>query len=211
MKINALFMPGIKLRRYRDFSAECIKKYLITINLALAVVSGVIVYMFNKEAINAEYSELFSEYCLNFLSADKTDIFISSLKNILPYILLMLLFSTSAVGDILVYMLTFIRFSAMSTYTAFLYTQYGIAGIKYCFTVFLPGKVIFIIGSLILIDLCIKIVFAYRHKNKLTESELKKAGTVLLIDISVFFLSLCVDYLTLSMFLPRSEILSLLG
>ena len=211
MKINTLIIPGIKFRKIKLFSPGNYKKHLYTIFLSLAVVSGVVIYSVNKNDFNSTFSGMFSEFCIDFTCSGKADIFFGLLKNMLPYIIIILLLSTSAVGDLLIYLLTFIKISGMSTYTAFLYTQYGIAGIKYIFTVFLPGKCIFIIAALILTDLCTKISRDYRVKNKLSESELKKAGLILLTVCFIVFISLFIDLVTISIFLPKSGILSFFG
>ena len=204
-------MPGVKFRKIKLFSPKNYKKYLTTLFLSFAVVTGVVVYSVNKNELNSTFSGMLADFCNDFTCSGKIDIFFFLLKNMLPYIVTVLLLSTSAIGDILIYLLTFIKISGMSTYTAFLYTQYGIAGIKYTFSVFLPGKCIFIIAALILTDLCTKISRDYRQKNKLSEPEFKKVGLILLMVFSIVFISLLFDLAALNIFLPKSGILSFLG
>lgn len=213
LKINAVFIPKLKLKNYKISVPYNCRKYTITVFLAVAVVFGVIIFSINKNNGNVigDFSQSFADFLVALQNKSKPQLFVLFFKNIILYVFLVLLFAFSAIGNILIAILSFINFAGIGAYIAFIYTNYGIAGIRYVFAVYIPGKIIFVTALLILIDICTRISADYRAKNRLSYSEIR--GTV--ISLAVVFLmiiiSLSVDLLAVDLFLSLTGIISFLG
>ncbi len=202
MKIKAVFMSRPKSKSRRAFSKEKTNNYTLIFFLSAAVILGVIIFAVNKSSIVNEFSEPYVYFLDSLATKSKPDIFLGLIKNTLSYVLLVLLFSTSAIGDILIYLLSFIKLAGMSAFTAFLYSRFGIAGIKYCFAVYIPGKCLFTVATLILIDLCIKISKDYRQKNRMSKQETQQAGKKMILVVLFLIASVCVEFFCLCVFTP---------
>ena len=75
---------------------------------------------------------------------------------------------------------------------------------------FLPGKCIFIIANLLLIDLCVRISRDYRQKNRISAQEIKITTIRMILIVFAVILSLCIDLFTVSALLPLTGITSFL-
>ena len=205
------FIPKSKLKNYnKSLLSENYIELVYTVFLSFAVIFGIILFMYNKdndETINI-LSEEFAYYLHSTINTGKLFSFAQLIKNTLPIIFLMLISSTSVIGCVFLYLITFVKLAGFGMYTAFLYTQYGISGIKYFFAVFLPGKLIFIIALLILFELCIKISVDIRNKIRLPATEMKRLIIRLTFIIVLIFISLCIDLITMHALLPLTGIMS---
>jgi len=209
LKINAVFIPRIKTKKEKSFPGEYHKKYLAVAYLATAIIIGVIIYSLNEDNVNV-MSEAFGKYFSVYLNKSKPEIYIGLLAKVLPYIFFMLIFSTSTVGNILIYVFCFIKLAGLGASTAFIYSQYGIAGIKYCFFIFLPSKFLLILAILLLGKQCLKISKDVREKVRVNEVELKNRIIRVFISCLIFLLSAGIELLLTTTFLPHTGISSLL-
>lgn len=209
LKINAVIIPKDKFNFCKMFSPESNKGYLLTAYLSFAVVSGIIVYSVLKNQITAEYAEIFEKFIVGTTSKNEINLFLSLLRNTLPYILIVCLLSVSVLGDILIYLVSFIKFAGYGAFTTFLYTQYGISGIKYLFYIFIPGRIIFIIALLFLIDVSVKISRQIRAKNRLPSHENRSLVIRLGFMLVLVLLSLIIDLFTIKSLLTSTGINSL--
>lgn len=208
LKINAVIIPKDKFNFRKIISFESYKGYLLTAYLSVAVVGGIIIFSLSKNHIVPELSKEFVKFLEYASLKNEFEVFLSILKNTLPYILIAFFLSLSAVGDILIYTLAFVKFAGFGAFTSFLYAQYGISGIKYLFYIFLPGKIIFIIAALVLIDNCVKISRQNREKNRLPSHENRSLVIGLGIALILILLSVLIDLFTLKSLLASTKITS---
>ena len=72
----------------------------------------------------------------------------------LPYVILMILFGTSAYGTAVIAIISFIKVIGLGILSSFLYSSYALKGIEYSFLVFFPGKFTFILSVLFMMNTC---------------------------------------------------------
>ena len=206
LKINAVIIPKDKINFSKIFLPENNKGYLLTAYLSFAVVSGIIVFSVFKNQMTAEYAEVFAKFIVGTMSKNEFNLFLSLLRNTLPYILIVCFLSVSAFGDILIYLASFIKFAGYGAFAVFLYTQYGISGIKYLFYIFMPGRIIFIIALLFLINVSVKISRQIREKNRLPSHENRSPVIRLGFIFILVLLSLIIDLFTIKTLLTSTGI-----
>ena len=200
LKINAVIIPKEKFNFSKILLPENYRGFLLTAYLTLAVISGIVVFSFSENQIISEYAEVFREFIEGASSKSEFQILLSLLRNSLPYILIVSFLSISALGDIIICIVSFIKFAGYGAFATFLYTQYGISGIKYIFYIFMPGKLVFIIALLLLIDVCIKSSGLIREKNRLPSHENSNLVIKLGITFILILLSLLIDTFTVKSF-----------
>ncbi len=210
MKIKAVIIPKHTFKSLKPLVAERRCRHLFIFYLSLAVFTGIIIYSYKEDEISIKFTEYFSDYIRVISADDKAETVYTIIIQSLPGIIAFVFLSTSAIGGVLIYAFSFIKIAGVSTFVAFLYSQYGSAGIKYCFLVFLPGYFIYITSFLILISTCAGISKEFREKVRIPESEIKNKIIRFLFVFILYLLSVGVYLTTVNLFLPKIGISSFL-
>ncbi len=200
MKINAVIIPK-RTFKPKEKSLPFNKNLLIiTAILSVAALSGVLLYIIAKSQIDVHLSESFNFYTQSFIKKSKPEMFSGLLLEGLPYFFLMLLFSTSVIGDVFIYTLSFIKVLGLSTCITYIYSVYELKGIEYCLLVLLPGKFFLILGILLLINCCSSIIKTVTKRSKEFNFEPKNIAVKTVAVLIILLISSTVELLTTSMF-----------
>lgn len=208
LKINAVIISRSRYNFSEMIFYKNIKVHLYAAFLSAAIVSGIIFFSINKTEVILEYTNIFESFLNETMINDEFHVFIILLKNALFFLFILLFLSFCAFGDILIYIISFIKFAGIGAFVSFLYTQYGISGIKYLFYVFLPGKIIFIIAILNFIHTCIENSHDIKEKNRLPSPENRSLVIRLIFTVVLILFSLLIDTVTMSTFSALTGITS---
>ncbi len=197
MKINAVISS--ELRRKKK-SLDNYQKYPIKAFLLLiaAVISGVAVYIIFNDSLRESINSVFINHNEYLKKNNGKDILISLILSSAIYIVILLVFSTNVLGMPYIYTLSFLKIQAIAVIISHLYLNYGINGIEYSIIVFLPGKALLIVTTLILIDFSDNVIGRIRERdNSINSFDIKKISVLLIIVLLLAALSVMLDYLSL--------------
>ena len=122
--------------------------------LALALVSGTVLYVVSRDYLTGEIWECFTGFFLDFSSKTKLEVFSGMLLSHLPYLVLTIVFGTCSMGYILVITAAFVKIMGIGMIATYLYSSFGLQGIEYALLIFFPGKFLMIFSMLYLMDIC---------------------------------------------------------
>lgn len=108
-----------------------------------------------------------------------------TLKGI-PFIILLLFLSSSVCGKILTFALVTLKFSGIGMLVAYFCSFSGLKGFEYTFLVFMPGKLFYIISTLILTECC------YDFSNEISNRIHGKSSK--LIDIKSYSIKIVICF-----------------
>lgn len=152
MRISAVFSSDI-INKERFIKDKILLFSFVVI--AAGIISGIILFVFANNLFGNEISDMFSDYFTDLSDKTKIEIFTGMLVSSLPYVILMILFGTSAYGTAVIAIISFIKVIGLGILSSFLYSSYALKGIEYSFLVFFPGKFILILSVLFMMNTCI--------------------------------------------------------
>lgn len=150
---------------------------------ALALTTGTLLYMFAEENIKIEINNCFMKYSLDFASKTKIEIFSGIFLSHLPYIVAMIVFSTSTIGYVFAILVSFSKVMGLGIVSAYLYSSFALKGIEYALLIFFPGKFILIFSVLCIMYLSINKSYCI-HKLAIGEHSNKTDGNIFALKIA---------------------------
>lgn len=162
MKINAVFTKPKLNKSKPNFDSSLLYSVIV---IVLAFISGTLIYIIKNNFIETNLIEAFQSFILNFSKNSFVEIFFSSLATEITFILVIVLFGTSFLGMIPIYVFTFIKMSGVAVFVTYLFSSYAITGLEYYIIVLLPSTIIQIFYVLIAQERCS--LFSIQIKNKL--------------------------------------------
>ena len=171
--------------------------------IIIGIISGVLLYVFNKTEISVKLSESFIKYAAEFSQKNKPEIFSGLIGYDLIFLLVMTILGTCAFGTPALICLSIVSSMGLSMLTAFIYDNFALKGIEYCLMVFLPGKFFLILALILLTQNCVvtskSIIDSLNSKADRVVDFRKYSLRVLVIAV-IIFLSAIVDFITLTGF-----------
>lgn len=163
--------------------------------IASGLVSGTFIYLFAKEALNAEILDAFLSYFTSFSHKTKIEIFSGMLIANLPYILLVIVLGTSAYGSVFIAIFSFIKIAGLGILSAYFYSEFALKGVEYSLLVFFPGKFMLILSVLFMMHYSINnsihisrlIKGEYKTENSSSLYSVKTATAVMMFILSSLF------------------------
>ncbi len=147
MKINAIITSDI-IKKDGIF-----KDRILLINslvITFGIITGTLFYTISEDYLAGEIWESFVKFNIDFTAKTKTEVLSGLIMGHLPYVFMMILFGTSAVGIYFIAPLAFIKSSGLGLIVAYLYSSFGLKGVEYALIIFLPGKFFVILSMLLL-------------------------------------------------------------
>ncbi len=151
--------------------------------VALALITGTLLYMFAEENIKIEINNYFMKYSLDFASKTKIEIFSGIFISHLPYIVIMIIFSTSTIGYVFAILVSFSKVMGLGIVSAYLYSSFALKGIEYAFMIFFPGKFILLFSVLCIMYFSVSKSYSI-HKLAIGEHSNKTDGNIFAVNIS---------------------------
>ncbi len=198
MKISAVIAP-----KKLNFKPQNTSVLLSFLPIALGLVAGSVIYVLCEEYLTGKLWDYFISFATEFSQKNGPEIFSGLIVSNLPYIILMFLFGTCAVGAPIVPMLSFIKSAGLSLTATYIYATYALEGIEYCLLVFFPGKVLLLFAMLLLTQSSFT---TSREVNKaikgIAETQVRLVTYILrsALICAVFILSSLVDFLMIISF-----------
>ncbi|MGN1195036.1 MAG: hypothetical protein ACI4SB_06095, partial [Acutalibacteraceae bacterium] len=100
--------------------------------------------------MSGELCKYFFSFSTDFSGKSYIEILSGFLSVNIIYYCIITVMGTSALGEIPIILLTFLQAMGIGSLTSYLFTSYGIRGFEYFLLVLFPGKVVLLIGSLLL-------------------------------------------------------------
>lgn len=199
MKINSVIINRFKAYKTTDLSRY--SGTLVTFFIMLsAMISGSVFYFMSDIGLKDKIGEVFVHFNEQYMAKSKPEIFLGLLMWALLYLITMLLCSTSVIGTPFVYLINFIRISALSILISHMYWSYGLRGFEYSLLVLLPGKLFLLLSYLIITDVCIDITKNIRSVSEKYRSDVKNIFMRVIIGIIMTLLQIITDYSVLTLF-----------
>ncbi len=199
MKVNAVIT-----RNFGQIKRMDINKYKSTIItfliMLIAVISGPIFYFFAQYGLKEKFSVVFLSFSGLNIETSKPDIFTGLLVWTFIYLIIMLLCSTSVIGAPLVYLITFLRITSLSTLISYIYSEFGLKGIEYCLIVLLPGKFFLLLSYLIMTDACIEISRNIKAKSIKGQPDSGNISVKIVTAMVFSLLQIVTDYFAIILF-----------
>lgn len=153
MKINAVILPK---KSDKDNSYENDKSiYISFIFILCGLICGALIYLFTGANLKGSIWNLFTGFFTDFSNKSNPEIISGLILSGLPYYFAMIVFGSSIFGYPFVLLLSFIKSMAPSLLFSYLYSSYGLQGAEYVFLVMAPGKIIMLLGVLMLTQSCL--------------------------------------------------------
>lgn len=162
MKINAVISPKRAIKNNIRFDLNILK---ISAFISFSVLCGVAVYICFREAIYEDVDEYFILFTDFMKNKSKSEIFTDLLISVIPYFLIMILLSTSVLGEVLLYIVTLFKTLGLGVLVTHIYYTYELKGIEYCFLIFHPSKLLYLFAIILLINNCCFTVKSVKSVN----------------------------------------------
>ena len=217
MKISAVFPK--KRDKIKPLKAEgtpkAILKYKLTLSdklllvsglvIMLGIMTGVLLFRTNSSYMSGELCKYFLSFSTDFSGKSYIEILSGFLSVNIIFYCIMTVMGTSALGEIPIILMTFLQATGIGSLTSYLFTSYGIRGFEYFLLVLFPGKVVLLIGSLLLTQNCIKSVIQIRQGLKQASHEQYSLKLYLirsLFILAIIIASCLIDSVTIKLFAP---------
>lgn len=188
---------------YKDYGLM-----LSFVSVFVGLLGGVAAFVMMDEGLKAEITKSFSAYIVQLTSSSKCEIFLSFILSGIIYFFVIFYSGGSIFARETVIIITALKFAGLSMLLACLYSTFNIEGFEYAILVLMPGKFLFIFGSLLLtkdaFDFSGKLrknIFEKAEHTTLLKRYMVRSLTVLLI----FSVSWIIDFTAYLLFSPLFE------
>ncbi len=153
MKISAVISKDIIKRS--DIARNKLN-FTVFIVIALALLSGTVLFVLSDKSLTEEISNSFFGFYSDFSSKSKAEIFTGILSAHIPYVILMIIFGKSSVGYTVIPVLSFTKIIGIGFLNTYLYSAFGLKGVEYSLLVFIPGKFLMLFSVIFLMQCCME-------------------------------------------------------
>lgn len=173
------------------------------IPIALGLIFGSIIFNFSGDSIFSSLKTYFLSFSTDFSNKSTLEIISGMLLTYLPYFIMMVIFGMCALGTAPVFVLSFFKSAGIAMTATYIYSVYALKGVEYCLLIFYPGKILSLLGMLMLTHSC---YFMSTGISRLikgtgnTEVEIEKYILRSLLIGAIFILSSLVDFLMIKCF-----------
>lgn len=177
--------------------------FITFVPIALGLVFGSVIFNLSTDSIFDSLKNYFLSFTTNFSNKSTSETISGMLLTYVPYFVMMLIFGMCATGAAPVFILSFIKSAGIAMTATYIYSEYALKGVEYCLLVFYPGKILSLLGMLMLTHSC---YFMSTSINKLikgksdTDVEIEKYLLRSLLIGLIFILSSIVDFLMVKCF-----------
>lgn len=200
MKVSAVISP--KIIKGNTFRYDKISLLNFGV-LALGLLFGAVIYILSEDYLTGEIWNYFIKFTTDFSSKTNIEILSGMILSHIPYITLVVIFGTSAVGTSMIILISFFKTMGLSVVSSYIYSTYGLKGIEYSVMVFFPGKFVLLLSMLLLMYICINSSMSIKRTlaGEL-QSDYSFSEYLLKVSIGVvfFLLSSVIDFLAVICF-----------
>lgn len=165
LKVNAVLFRGNRNNYKTDKTL-----IIITASFILIILISIFVYMIYHQYIFENIDEAFKDYTHAYIYKNKTEIFKKLLTPTIIFHFLIIIFSTSYIGDVIIAVLSFIKFSGITLLICYIYSTFKLTGIEYVLLIIAPGKLLYIFSIIFCIKNSLYIINNIRQKEKTTDT-----------------------------------------
>lgn len=191
----------------KKFSARQLHKlpsaFASFIPIALGLVFGSIIFNFSEESIFSSLKTYFLTFSTDFSNKSTLEIISGMLLTYVPYFIMMVIFGMCALGTAPVFVLSFFKSAGIAMTATYIYSVYALKGVEYCLLIFYPGKVLSLLGMLMLTHSCYfmstSISGLIKGKND-AKVEIEKYFLRSLLIGLIFIFSSLIDFLMIKCF-----------
>ncbi len=204
MKINV----SISRRGLKSFLGEINENKTIAISFLtvfISLISGVIYFLFTEENEKKILENHFLQYIDSLVNSDKLDILLSLLKHNLCFIFIIFILGTSLIGYVLIIVVSYLKCLGITFLNCLVLSLYGLKGFEYICMLQLPGKLIFLFSLLLIMRIGIDSSLKIKKTVFTSDKNSLFMGNYLIQNLTVstfFILSILVDFICISLFLP---------
>ena len=196
MKINAALVKKQTLKpKATDKSVV-----LAFLSVAVGIVAGGVLFTLNQELCANEISGVFARFTESFSTRSDADVMLTMLFTRLIYFAVILVSGTSIAGTGIALIYTVINFSSLSMIASYLYSAHNLQGLEYCLLVFYPGKILYILSSLLVLKNALEYCDTLTHKPiDAINSKKRYIGTGAVI-FAIYTSGIIIDFILIKMF-----------
>ena len=201
MRIGAVISAEkFKLSPVKLNNPSAVISFLI---IATGLVFGSLFYTFEGSLLKDELWNFFVSFSSDFSNKNKSEVLSGLLISNLPYICLMTVFGTCAVGTPAVLLLSFLKSAGLGALSSYIYGAYAVKGIEYCLLVFFPGKIIMLFAMLLLTQSCYNLskdIFSSLKQEGIKKVNIEKYFLRTVLISVIFVISSLIEFLCVTSF-----------
>ncbi len=197
MKVNAVFLSENKFKKNLNDTNSL---YFVTGILTVSVFLSILFYVFFSEQIDSVIGDEFIKY-FNMLKSKSKPVSFADL--LLPYLffhMVVILSSTSIIGDVVITILSCLRISGLTILVLHIYSTYRLIGIEYAFLILFPGKLFYILSVILIMKTGYHTVNSIKRKDKDRAYGINENIARYVFSVIIMLLSVVIDYVTVSSF-----------
>ncbi len=171
--------------------------------IASGLVFGCLFYTFEGSLLKNELWNFFVSFSSDFSNKNKPEILSGLLISNMPYVCLMTVFGTCAVGTPAVFLLSFLKSAGLGALSSYIYSSYALEGIEYCLLIFFPGKIILLFAMLLLTQSCYTLsrdIFSALKQEGIKKVNMEKYFLRTVLITAIFSFSALIEFLCLTSF-----------
>lgn len=202
MKISAVFSRN---RNKNYFDTEFKNLIIIIVTFIIAVISGTIIVFTNYSFFEKTLGSLFLSFFTGYSSKSLYMIILSEICNEALFLLLCIVFGSSAYGKAPIIATVFLKIEGLATIASYILSAYQLKGLEYYLLIYLPGNILIIFTVLFVAVKCLnrsEIIKKIIIKNNSAEYEKLTYVKQFIFASVVIIISALTDSILIRVFSP---------